>query len=194
MFIHIPKTAGTSIEHYFLGLRGLSPAEGGALALFRNPLPSRLERAHGRCSLEMYENLVFGGTIPADFRIFAVVRDPLARFLSEWRYRRLPGRSRWGVRPPLWLLAAAAQDTQGVLAGRLKDLCAHLRPQCDDLTGRAAGLVRLLRLERLAEDFVLLQKDWGPAKLADSPGKRLVCAAADGGAGRAGGRAGRAGL
>lgn len=144
------------LEHYFLGLRGLSPAEGGALALFRNPLPSRFERAHGHCSLEMYENLVFGGTIAADFRIFTGVRDPLARFLREWRYRRLPGRSRLGGRPPLWLLAAAAQDTQGVLGGRLKDLCAHLRPQCDDLTGRAAGRVRLLRFERLVEDFALM--------------------------------------
>lgn len=98
-----------------------------------------------------------------------------------------------GARPPLWLLAATAQDTQGVLAGRLKDLCAHLRPQCDDLTRRATGRVRLLRFERLAEDFALLQKDWGPARPAASPGKRLVCAAADGGAGRAG-HAGRAGL
>lgn len=66
-----------------------------------------------------------------------------------------------GARPPLWLLAATAQDTQGVLGGRLKDLCAHLRPQCDDLTGRATGRVRLLRFERLAEDFALLQKDRG---------------------------------
>lgn len=104
-----------------------------------------------------------------------------------------PGDRAWGVRPPLWLLAAAAHDTQGVLGGRLKDLCARLRPQCDDLTGRAAGRVRLLRFERLVEDFALLQKDWGPARPAASPGKRLVCALADGGAGRAG-HAGRAGL
>lgn len=163
IFLHLPKTAGTSVERWFLDLRGLGPLDEGALGLFTNPRRARLERANGHASLEMVEDLVFGGDIPADFRLFTIVRDPLARLLSEWSYRRVPSPQRlgFGLRLPLRLMLAEAAEPSHPLAPWLRDLRTHLRPQSAFLRGRAAGRVRMLRFETLARDFAALQADWG---------------------------------
>lgn len=163
IFLHLPKTAGTSVERWFLDLRGLRPLDEGALGVFTNPRRARLERANGHASLEMVEDLVFGGDIPPDFRLFTIVRDPLARLLSEWSYRRVPSPRRlgFGLRLPLRLMLAEAAEPPHPLAPWLRDLRAHLRPQSAFLRGRAAERVRVLRFETLARDFAALQADWG---------------------------------
>ena len=159
LFIHIPKTAGRSIEAYFRNIGGLSLAEQGAHYQFLNAPGSSLERANDHCSLEMYENFFFGGAVPDDFRIFSVVRDPVERFWSEYRYRRIPSPKRFPISFPVpaetliqWIDACPVQ---------LKDVACHLRPQHTFLVGKSELRVRLLRFEKLGEDFSRLQQEWG---------------------------------
>lgn len=159
VFIHIPKTGGTAVERWFLRQRGLGWAERGALGIFANPRGSRLARAHQHCALDQVERLVFGGTIPADFRIFAVVRDPESRFLSEWASRKLPPArlSPLRMRLPARLLMRLAERPHPMLP----DLALHLAPQWRYLSGaEASPRVRILRHESLADDFAALQRDW----------------------------------
>lgn len=177
IFIHIPKTGGTAVERYFLSLRGLGWPDRGALGIFRNPTGSRLARGHQHCTLAQVERLVFGGRIPDDFRIFATVRHPEARFISEWASRRLPPARLSPVqfRLPARLLMRLAERPSAALP----DLASHLVPQSDYLDGaEAAGRVRLLRHERLAADFAELREDWGLPRLElrrenASPPRRL---------------------
>ena len=160
IFIHIPKTGGTAVERWFLSLRGLDWADRGALGIFPNPADSRLARGHQHCTLRQVEEIVFGGHIPDDFRIFATVRHPETRFISEWASRRLPPArlSPLQVRLPARLLMRLAERP----VAALPDLASHLLPQSDYLDGaKAAGRVRLLRHETLSADFAALQQDWG---------------------------------
>lgn len=88
IFIHIPKTAGQSIETAFLDHLGLTWDSRAALLLRPNTDPSvgppRL--AH----LFASEYLSGGHTTHTEFNAyfkFAIVRNPWARLLSEFRYR-----------------------------------------------------------------------------------------------------------
>lgn len=164
IFVHIPKCAGTSIEHYFMQIRGLDYRNRAALGIFKNRKSADLERGNQHCTLSMIEDLWFGGEIPADFRIFTVVRDPYRRFWSEYSYRRLPPPDRFpfSTHLPLDLLIYLAKHP----VARLKDLDSHMRPQWTYLEGKAKHRVRVLRFERLGEDFAALVRDWGLPNLA----------------------------
>lgn len=160
IFIHIPKTAGTSVESYFLRIRGLHYRNRAALGIFTNgSKASDLERGNQHCSLSMIEQYYFGGHIPEDYRIFTIVRCPYKRFWSEWSSRKLPPPNRF----PLSFYLSAR--TLVALAKRenpaLKDLNSHMRPQYKYLEGQAEGRVRVLRFENLNADFVSMQKEWG---------------------------------
>lgn len=89
IFIHIPKTAGQSIEHFFLALHGLSWQERSELLLRFNPEPSlgpeRL--AH----LTAWEYLKYGYVEQAEFNRyfkFAFIRNPWERLVSEFYFYR----------------------------------------------------------------------------------------------------------
>lgn len=76
-FAHIPKTGGSSLEHWLAGrgqlrLRGRTPLPGGRCT------PQHMHAAD-------YAPLLEGQLIDAEF---AVLRDPVARMVSEYRYRR----------------------------------------------------------------------------------------------------------
>lgn len=160
IFIHIPKTGGTSIEKYFLNLRGLEANDAAAIGIFKNLLKtSNLERANQHCSLKMIEDYYFGGKIPSDFKIFSVVRNPYDRFFSELNYRRLPPPDRFPLsfRLPAHFLIYLA-DKQFT---SLKDLNSHMRPQYEYLLGESESRVRLLRVENLQDEFVDLMREWG---------------------------------
>ena len=79
-FVHIPKTGGTSIEEAY---RGVQPF--GRYALFPELATAR-ERA--RCAFWHEHAPVL--TVRPGAASFCVVRDPVARLLSEYRYRALP--------------------------------------------------------------------------------------------------------
>ena len=88
IFVHIPKTAGQSIETVFLSAQGLSWERRARLGLKANSDAARGPRrlAH----LYAHEYVKCGHISQRDFDgyfKFSIVRDPYARALSEYRYR-----------------------------------------------------------------------------------------------------------
>jgi hypothetical protein len=160
IYVHVPKTGGTSIEKYFLDLLGLETKDAAAIGVFKNlDKTSNLERGNQHCSLRMIEDYFFGGEIPSEFKIFSTVRNPYDRFYSELNYRRLPppGRFPFSFRLPAHFLMFLAEKKFTLL----KDLNSHMRPQYEYLLGKSERRVRLLRLENLQDEFGDLMREWG---------------------------------
>lgn len=143
-FIHIPKTGGSSIEQY---LRAK-----GKLALFQKHLHpwSRSSAQHMQAEVA---NLLIG----EDFvdHSFTVLRDPMARLISEFKFQIMRARQPQGnlIRVPIGpkrLKLCRSLDfntwARHVLSRSLKDpylLDNHLRPQTAFLRPSA----RLFRYE-----------------------------------------------
>ena len=89
IFIHIPKTAGTSIEKYFQKIRYLDDRDISSIGIFKI---QKLKVGERQSTLQSsYDReIFFGGEIPKDYKIFTVVRNPYTRFWSEWSSRKLP--------------------------------------------------------------------------------------------------------
>lgn len=91
MFIHVPKTAGISIEHVLLRLLGLTWETRAPLLLRRNDDPSKGPPylAH----LKATEYVSRGYLTPREFDgyfKFSFVRNPWDRIVSEYKYRGHP--------------------------------------------------------------------------------------------------------
>lgn len=88
VFVHIPKTAGQSVEHFFLKLHGLSWEERAALLLRynRDPKlgPERL--AHLKAGEYVECGHISSGDFLRYFK-FSFVRNPWERLVSEYLYR-----------------------------------------------------------------------------------------------------------
>ncbi len=83
LFIHIPKTAGTAVDHAFLSAGWqVSFQEGGGQ-------PGSIFR-HLRCSFQHFHAaLLREMMLLSSFdAIFTVMREPMARLRSEYRWRR----------------------------------------------------------------------------------------------------------
>ncbi len=153
-FIHIPKTAGQSIESWLMHLRGFdttNPEHRELMHLGKNDFSSGLPRTASHYTYSNMRDQVFDGEIPADYRLFAVVREPLARLRSELAYR-FNGRI-----PPRPLLAMRSMPIRRAF----DDFRCHLQTQSSFLEGAAEGRIRVLRLETLADDFALLTDAFG---------------------------------
>lgn len=92
-FVHVPKTGGTSVEAYLRAKGATLALHGQAAEWSRAPL-QHLHRA-------AYAEAVPPGCYDHGF---AIVRDPMARLVSEFRMRAEPMAAK--LRPVGWLSAA----------------------------------------------------------------------------------------
>lgn len=103
IFVHIPKTAGQSVEQAFLDDLGLSWDQRSPLVLRHNDDPANGPSALAHLYAEEYVRLGHIDQAAFDgYTKFAVVRNPYDRLLSEYRYRsfRQTGPFWWFLRRP----------------------------------------------------------------------------------------------
>lgn len=145
VFVHVPKTAGQSIEHFFLRDAGLSWDERSAFLMGPNcdPRKGPVRLAH----LLARDYVGRGHLSQQDFEDsykFAFVRHPLARALSTYKYERAFLRMSFG-------------DYVSVELPRMVKSCDNWfhRPQVDFVNGAdGAALVDFVgRFENLQGDF-----------------------------------------
>ena len=124
LFIHIPKTGGTSVEKYLRGFapegmhnRGSKIVRPASGAMFSSSIP--LQHFHGE---------LLQATFPEGFfdYAFLIVRDPVARAVSAYRHSRALGRIEGKLSFSQWLKLMLP------ISKRLPYLRNnHLRPQVD---------------------------------------------------------------
>ncbi|MEW6989440.1 sulfotransferase family protein [Colwelliaceae bacterium 6441] len=155
LFVHIPKTAGQSIESIFVKRLGLTWQEREALLLKPNSEPSKgpPRLAHlkageytscGHISTRLYQQ----------YFKFSFVRNPWERIVSEYNYRRSHGDAIYQQDFKSFLFNSFPQvcDDNYLLA---KDYYRHVIPQVDFLYDQEGNcLVDFIgRFETLQQDF-----------------------------------------
>jgi hypothetical protein len=159
LFVHIPKTAGQSIERFFLQRVGLSWENRAPLLLRPNTDPRAGPRSLAHLTAAEYVEL---GYLSAEdfarYYKFAFVRNPWERLLSEYRYRDDYMR-RYSFREFV---------LHGLPPAGWTDAYRHVVPQYDflhDTQGRL--LVDFVgRFERLQADFDRVRERLGIAAAA----------------------------
>lgn len=159
LFVHIPKTAGKSIESYFLDRLGLSWAQRAPLLLRANSDPARGPERLAHLTAAEYVELGYLTQEQFDsaFR-FTFVRNPWARLVSEYRYRK-------------HYLKTSFHDfvMHGLPPESMRDVYRHVLPQSSFVLGRDGKLCVdfVGRFENLQSDFDTLcgLQGWEPGSL-----------------------------
>jgi hypothetical protein len=170
--VHIPKTAGKSIERFFLSRRGLGWGQRDKLLLKQNYNPVKGPERLAHLTAEEYVRF---GYIPeqdfyACFR-FAFVRNPWARMVSEYRYQGYSSK-----------LSFKDFVSNGLPEQDMSDAARHLLPQYDFLYSAGGELMVNFvgRFEMLQTDFdkVCDQLELRSSRLPhfDHPGPRKMSA------------------
>lgn len=145
LFVHVPKTGGQSIEHIFIAEHGLTWEMRAPLLLRRKTKeekgPNRLAHLFAR------EYVPFGYVTQHDFAAsfkFAVVRNPYARAISEYRYKI--------VDKPASRDLTFREYVTSLETGKLTR---HDVPQSDFVLDDSGAMIvdQVLRFENLAADF-----------------------------------------
>ena len=149
IFVHIPKTAGQSIELAFLHDAGLSWKGRAALLLRRNTDPGAGPARLAHLLAREYEALGHtGGRAFAQFFSFAVVRDPVDRAVSGFNFRAPPECTT--LRD--YVHRAAQAD---VTSPDWRQVCPQTR-YTHDAEGRHPLVRQVLRFETLSRDWPAL--------------------------------------
>lgn len=125
-FSHVPKTGGSSVTEFFKNagwdvdfVLEESPLSVNSLNYFLRTSPQHLE--YQRASA-LFKSGAFDS-------LFMVVRSPIARFMSEFKYATRPGRRKfYAPQPDSWW-----QVNRSILEENPFHLDNHLRPQIDFL-------------------------------------------------------------
>lgn len=145
LFVHIPKTAGKSIECFFLDLLGLSWEQRAPLLLRPNADPARGPERLAHMTAAEYVNLAYltREQFDAAYR-FSFVRNPWARLVSEYRYRKHYLR-----------FSFSEFVSEHLPAAGMSDAYRHIVPQSDFLHGADGELLVNFvgRFENLQADF-----------------------------------------
>lgn len=115
LFVHIPKTGGTSVES------ALKDAGAKVALLYGSRFNGFMQATFQHMHAEVYEK-----AIPSDFYdySFTVVRHPVSRLVSEYFYRRKRGFAKRSFDE--WTNIAIDQCTE-----KPHIMDNHFRPQCD---------------------------------------------------------------
>jgi Sulfotransferase family len=152
IFVHIPKTAGQSIEDCFLRYHKIGWEASGFLLLRPNECPTKgpPRLAHLTAQEYVQYNYVSQQEFEQYFK-FAVIRDPWTRLLSEFRSAY---QLQYSFRD--WLL-------RHFPVAEWNDAYRHVMPQSDYLFDEQGKLLvnLLVRFEHLAEDFAKVSSALG---------------------------------
>jgi Sulfotransferase family len=148
IFVHIPKTAGQSIEHVFLEKHGLTWATRAPLLLRANDDPAkgpaRLAHLYAREYVEC-------GHVSADdfasFFKFAVVRNPYTWIVSQYRFRQQERRA-----IPMSFHEFVEQEAE---AGNYQGTGHNLAPQATFVSDERGKIIvnEIIRFEDLPASF-----------------------------------------
>ncbi|MGJ8691879.1 MAG: sulfotransferase family protein [Thalassotalea sp.] len=90
VFVHVPKTAGQSIEHFFLNLHQLAWQDKEQLLISKNKYPANgPERLAHLKAAEYYQCGHINQALYKRYFSFAFVRNPWERLVSEYLHKKI---------------------------------------------------------------------------------------------------------
>ena len=148
IFVHIPKTAGQSIEHFFLDLVGLSWDSRSPLLLRSNTDPNLGPEKLGHLTASEYVDFHYlSQETFNDYYKFSFVRNPWERLVSEYFFHRYNRR-----------FSFKDFVLKGFPEKSMKDLYRHIMPQYDFLYNPSGELLVdfVGKFENLQADFNII--------------------------------------
>jgi hypothetical protein len=160
IFVHIPKCAGQSIEKAFLRDLGLSWQDRHRLLLRpKNNTESGPERL---THLFAYEYVNFGYIDAASFKEFykfSIVRDPIARIVSELNFRNVRRDRFWGTESVEEYVVKSCKNYSVE-----SDVVRHLEPQVNFLFDENMEKIlvdKVIHLDEIKSEFNRLKSQIG---------------------------------